>query len=333
MEGETVQSIASMSKNLDTIPTEFIRPEQEQPGITTFDGPVPEVPVINLADVDKDQVLCKIAEASKEWGIFQVVNHGIPTEVIKELQRVGKEFFDLPLEEKEKIVMVPGHFEGFGSTLQKDLGGKKNWCDFLFHNVWPLDQVDHRFWPQNPPNYRKVNEEYTKYMVPLVDQIFEYLSTGLGLDKKVLKGVSGGNDLKLLMKINFYPPCPRPDLTLGVAPHTDMSTLTLLVPNEVQGLQVFKDNHWFDAKYVPNAIIVHIGDQIEILSNGKYKSVLHRTTVNKDKTRMSWPVFCEPPGGCVIGPLPQLVSEEKPAKFKTKKYKDYQFCKINKLPQ
>ena len=66
-----------------------------------------------------------------------------------------------------------------------------------------------------------------------------------------------------LQKINFYPPCPQPELTLGVAPHTDMSTLTVLVPNEVQGLQVFKDGQWYDAKYVPDALIVHIGDQIE----------------------------------------------------------------------
>jgi flavonol synthase len=60
---------------------------------------------------------------------------------------------------------------------------------------------------------------------------------------------------------------------------------------------------------------------------------MHRTTVNKDKTRISWPVFIEPPEDFVVGPLPQLVSDENPPKFKTKKYKDYQYCKLNKLPQ
>lgn len=72
---------------------------------------------------------------------------------------------------------------------------------------------------------------------------------------------------------------------------------------------------------------------MQILSNGKFKSVLHRTTVNKEKTRMSWPVFCSPPGELVLGPLPQLTNDENPPKFKTKKYKDYQYCKLNKLPQ
>lgn len=113
---------------------------------------------------------------------------------------------------------------------------------------------------------RKANEEYTKYLVKLMDKIFEYLSVGLGLEKHVLKEACGGEELRLLAKINYYPPCPRPDLALGVAPHTDMSTLTLLVPNDVPGLQVFKDDHWFDAKYVPDAIIVHIGDQLEVIS-------------------------------------------------------------------
>lgn len=113
-------------------------------------------------------------------------------------------------------------------------------------------------------NARHVNEEYTKYMVPLVDQLLEYLSLGLRLDANVLKEASGGDNLRFLLKINYYPPCPCPDLALGVPAHTDMSAITLLIPNEVQGLQVFKDDHWINARYIPNAIIVHIGDQIEV---------------------------------------------------------------------
>lgn len=72
---------------------------------------------------------------------------------------------------------------------------------------------------------------------------------------------------------------------------------------------------------------------VQILSNGKFKAVLHRTIVNKDKTRMSWPVFLEPPADTVVGPLPQLVDDENPPKYKAKKFKDYSYCKLNKLPQ
>nr|AIY60790.1 flavonol synthase [Dioscorea alata] len=334
MEVERVQAIASLSILKDTLPPEFIRSEYEQPGITTFTGPVPDIPVIDLSKRElREELMQEIRNASEEWGIFQVVNHGIPEKVIKELQSVGKEFFELPLDEKEKYAVKPGSFEGYGTKLQKEPEGKKAWVDYLFHNVWPPSRVNHDIWPQNPPSYREANEEYAKHLIRVVDDLLEILSEGLGLEKQVLKESVGGDGLEYLLKINYYPKCPRPDLALGVVAHTDMSAITILVPNEVPGLQVFKDDHWFDAKYVPNALVVHIGDQIEILSNGKYKSVLHRTTVNKDKVRMSWPVFCSPPEETVVGPLKQLVNDDNPPKFKTKKYKDYQYCKLNKLPQ
>lgn len=112
--------------------------------------------------------------------------------------------------------------------------------------------------------YRKANEEYRKYLRILVKKILILLSKGLGLEDHVLMKCVGGQNLEYLLKINYYPPCPRPDLALGVVSHTDMSAITILVPNDVPGLQVFKDDHWFDAKHIPNAIIVHIGDQIEV---------------------------------------------------------------------
>lgn len=328
-----VQSVQVLAASLGAIPPEFVRSEHEQPGATTFRGDAaPEVPVIDMSEAGCG---ARMAEAAREWGLFQVVNHGVPAEAVAELQRVGRDFFALPQEEKERYAMDPasGRIEGYGSKLQRDLEGKKTWVDFFFHNVAPPPMVNHDIWPKNPVGYREANEEYCRHMQRLTRELFGHLSVGLGLEKDAMREAFGGDDLVLLQKINFYPPCPQPELTLGVAPHTDMSTFTILVPNEVQGLQIFKDGHWYDAKYVPNALIIHIGDQIEILSNGRYKAVLHRTTVNKEKTRMSWPVFVEPSREHVVGPHPQLVTDETPAKYKAKKYKDYQYCKINMLPQ
>ncbi|KAJ3677026.1 hypothetical protein LUZ60_002750 [Juncus effusus] len=151
---------------------------------------------------------------------------------------------------------------------------------------------------------------------------------GLGLNKNTMKAAVGGDEMRYLIKVNYYPPCPRPDLALGVTAHTDMSTITIILPDQVTGLQVFKDEHWFDVQYVKNALIVHIGDQIEIMSNGKYKSVLHRTTVNKEKAHLCWPLFVEPPMEMEIGPLNQLITKENPAKYKPKKFKDYQTVRL-----
>uniref|UniRef100_A0A0E0NLD8 anthocyanidin synthase n=1 Tax=Oryza rufipogon TaxID=4529 RepID=A0A0E0NLD8_ORYRU len=327
-----VQSVQALASSLAALPPEFVRSEHERPGATTFrGGDAPEIPVIDMAAPES---AARVAEAAAEWGLFQVVNHGVPAAAVAELQRVGREFFALPQEEKARYAMdaSSGKMEGYGSKLQKDLEGKKAWADFFFHNVAPPAMVNHDIWPSHPAGYREANEEYCKHMQRLARKLFEHLSTALGLDGGAMWEAFGGDELVFLHKINFYPPCPEPELTLGVAPHTDMSTFTVLVPNDVQGLQVFKDGHWYDVKYVPDALIIHIGDQIEILSNGRYKAVLHRTTVDKDRTRMSWPVFVEPPPEHVVGPHPQLVTDGSPAKYKAKKFKDYRHCKINKLP-
>ncbi|KAB1208895.1 Flavonol synthase/flavanone 3-hydroxylase [Morella rubra] len=306
MEVERVQAVASLFLTSDTIPAEFIRPEKEQPAITTFRGPVPEIPTIDLSDPDEDNLAA------------------------------GRAFFELPQEEKEDMLgpHVLRAWKAMETKLQKDPEGKKSWVDHLFHKIWPPSSINYAFWPKNPPSYREANEVYAKYVGGVADKLYKSLSLGLGLEGHVMKEASGGEELIYMMKINYYPPCPRPDLTLGVVAHTDFSTLTILVPNDVPGLQVLKDDRWIDAKYIPNALIVHIGDQIEILSNGIYKSVLHRSTVDKGQTRMSWPVFFEPQPEFVVGPLPQLVNEpDNPPKYKAKKFKDYAYCKLNKLPQ
>uniref|UniRef100_A0A0K8WMR2 Flavonol synthase 3 n=1 Tax=Acacia koa TaxID=468172 RepID=A0A0K8WMR2_ACAKO len=330
MEVIRVQDVASVSK--DEIPTEFIRSETEQPGITTVRGVHLEVPTIDFSNPNEEELVSQMVEASQNWGMFQIVNHGIPHEDIANLQAVGQAFFQLPQHEKELIAKVPGSVEGYGTTLQKELQGKKGWVDHLFHKVWPPSAVNYRFWPKNPPSYREANEEYVKKLHGVVEKLFKSLNKGLGLHGNELWKAAGGERLEYLMKINYYPPCPRPDLALGVPAHTDMSTFTILVPNHVPGLQAFRDGHWYDVHYIPNALVIHIGDQIEIMSNGKYKAVFHRTTVC-DKTRMSWPVFLEPPSDHVVGPLPVLINDQNPPKFKSKTYGDYAYCKLNKIPQ
>lgn len=159
MEVERVQAIATLSMSKVSIPSEYIRFENEQPAITTFYGPVPEVPVIDFGETDEKKLVERMAEASKEWGLFQIVNHNIPNDVIKKLQQVGKEFFELPIEEKEKYGKVEGSnsVEGYGTKLQKEIEGKKGWVDHLFHKLWPPSSIDYKFWPQTPSSYRFVH--------------------------------------------------------------------------------------------------------------------------------------------------------------------------------
>jgi len=159
MEVLRVQTIASQGNNDGAIPAMFVRAETEQPGMTTVKGVNLEVPIIDFSNPNEEKVLHEIVEASREWGMFQIVNHEIPSDVIRKLQSVGKEFFELPQEEKELIAKPAGSdsLEGYGTKLQKEANGKKGWVDHLFHIVWPPSSINYRFWPKNPPSYRLVS--------------------------------------------------------------------------------------------------------------------------------------------------------------------------------
>ena len=151
-----MQCIASLALNSDTIPAEFILPEEQQPVLTTFDGPIPEIPTVDLSDPDEENRARSIVRAAKEWGFFQVVNHGIPGHVITKLQEAGTQFFSLPQEEKEVYAKAPGSksIEGYGTKLSSK--GTQSWADHLFHKIWPPSSINYQFWPKNPPSYRCV---------------------------------------------------------------------------------------------------------------------------------------------------------------------------------
>ncbi|KAG7535333.1 Oxoglutarate/iron-dependent dioxygenase [Arabidopsis thaliana x Arabidopsis arenosa] len=212
----------------------------------------PDIPVIDLSNPDEELVASAVVKASQEWGIFQVVNHGIPTELmIRRLQEVGKEFFELPETEKEAVAKPVDSLdiEGYRTKYQKDLEGRNAWVDHLFHRIWPPSRVNHKFWPKNPREYIEVNEEYASHIKKLSEKIMEWLSEGLGLRREALKEGLGGEAVEYLMKINYYPPCPDPELVVGAPDHTDVNGITLLFANEALGLQAFKDNQWIDATY------------------------------------------------------------------------------------
>ncbi|KAK0591682.1 hypothetical protein LWI29_006308 [Acer saccharum] len=110
------------------------------------------------------------------------------------------------------------------------------------------------------------------------------LSLGLGLEEgRLEKEVGGLEELLLKMKIKYYPKCPQQELALGVEAHTDVCALTFILHNMVPGLQHFYRGKWVRAKCVPDSTIMQVGDTIEILSIGKYKSIIHRGLVNKEK--------------------------------------------------
>nr|BAW35472.1 anthocyanin synthase [Tricyrtis sp. Shinonome] len=343
-----VESLAG--SGLSTIPKEYIRPESEREYlgdaievVTKSKDGSPEVPIVDLLDFDSpDEELCKLCvvalkEAAEDWGVMHILNHGIPLELIDRLREVGKGFFDLPIEIKEEYAndQESGSIQGYGSKLANNASGQLEWEDYYFHLIFPEDKTDISTWPKQPVEYTEVTKEFAKKLRGVVTKMLSMLSLGLGLEEGKLENELGGmEDLLMQMKINYYPKCPQPELALGVEAHTDVSSLTFLLTNMVPGLQLYYDNKWVIAKVVPDSLLVHIGDTLEILSNGKYRSILHRSLVNKEKVRISWAVFCEPPKETIVlKPLEELVSEAAPARFPPRTFAQHIQHKLFKKTQ
>ncbi|KAK4746026.1 hypothetical protein SAY87_012338 [Trapa incisa] len=323
-----VESLAS--SGILSIPKEYVRPQEELTSIGDIfeeekkdEGP--QVPTIDLRDIESEDAVVRekcraeLKRAAAQWGVMHLVNHGIPDELMDRVKKAGDEFFSLPIEEKEKYAndQASGKIQGYGSKLANNASGQLEWEDYYFHLVFPEDKRDVSIWPNTPADYKVATEEYARLLRSLATRVMSALSVCLGLEEgRLEKEVGGLEEMLLQMKINYYPKCPQPELALGVEAHTDVSALTFILHNMVPGLQLFYEGKWVTAKCVPNSIIMHIGDTIEILSNGKYKSILHRGLVNKEKVRISWAVFCEPPKDKIIlRPLPELVTEADPALF------------------
>lgn len=130
--------------------------------------------------------------------------------------------------------------------------------------------------------YREVTEEYTKEAKELSERLLGFLSEGLGLPREALKEGLGGEKTEFLMRINNFPPNPQPDANLGLHAHTDIVAMALIVTNEVPGLQIFKDDHWFNVQHILNAITVTIGDQILVY----FYFISYITKNHKPKSRL-----------------------------------------------
>lgn len=122
---------------------------------------------------------------------------------------------------------------------------------------------------------------------------------------------------------NFYPPCPSPDLTLGTPSHTDISGVTILMQNEVPGLQVLHNDRWVTVQSIPNTLVINLGDMLQVLTNGKYKSAEHRAVVNGNQERISVPTAYGPSMESFIAPAPELLDSSHPAIYKGCLFGDY----------
>ncbi|XP_060669845.1 jasmonate-induced oxygenase 4-like [Ziziphus jujuba] len=137
-------------------------------------------------------------------------------------------------------------------------------------------------------------------------------------------------------RFNFYPKCGGPGLVLGLKPHADGSAIAIVLQDKnVEGLQLLKDNQWFKAPIIPEALLINVGDQVEISSNGMFKSPVHRVVTNSKRNRISVSVFYGPETDKEIKPFDRLVDNSRPRLYKkVKNYCDicFQYYQQGKRP-
>ncbi|KAL8031428.1 hypothetical protein ABFX02_13G023700 [Erythranthe guttata] len=316
-----VKHLVDTSPHMNKLLSQYILKLPKSP----LSAAIADVPVIDLHGLNNGHpesrvsAVKAISSACESWGFFRIVNHGIKMSVMEEMVKVADEFFELSWDEKMKYgsedVMSPVRY---GTSLNTSKKHSLHWRDYFRHYG---HQNTLHLWPLNTPNYRNVAKEYLEEIWNLAMRIGGAISEGLGLDQNYLED-SFGEGLQILVA-NYYPKCPQPEKTLGLAAHSDHGALTILMQNGVNGLQIKHNQDWVSVHHVPGTFLVNVGDCLEILSNGKYKSVEHRATVDAQRTRISIAVGHGPALSSTIGPASQLVDQNDEAHYRPITYKDY----------
>eukprot|EP00253_Pinus_taeda_P000623 PITA_00623 len=324
---ETVKHLSEVG--VKELPSRFILPDTKRPNANTVVSTAQQydLPVIDISSLEgpyRRQVVSAIGRACQETGFFQVINHGVEESLISEVMRVAAEFFELPVEERNKFVsedMMKAVRYGTSFNHLKD--GVFCWRDFLKHDCHPLEKM-FPLWPSNPSDYRSVMSTYSQKVRWLSLRIMSAIVESLGLPHNKYIVENGFRDEgSQLMVLNYYPACPEPELTLGIPPHSDYGCITILSQDSVGGFQLLQDGQWKAVRPLPNSFMVNIGDHIEVLSNGRFKSVVHRAVVNSEKSRISVASLMSMPFEAKVAPAAELIDKNHPALYRETNFAEF----------
>ncbi|XWS26915.1 hypothetical protein CRYUN_Cryun26dG0071200 [Craigia yunnanensis] len=281
-------------------------------------------PIIDLA---KPGVVNLVRHACEKWGSFQITNHGIPFSFLYEAECQTRRLFSLPMECKLHVVRSPGTISGYSSPRMSTFFPKQMWTEG-FSIIGSPQQHASQLWPEDHAKFCEVMEQYQVKMKRLSEKMVAIMLISLGLtheeDVKWFESKNGGDEATCVLQLNSYPVCPDPARAIGLAPHTDSSLLTLLYQGSVSGLQVYRDGAgWVAVEPVEGTLVVNLGDLMQIISNGKFKSVLHRALVNNTQHRVSMGYFCGPPKDAMVSPLSKFIDYDHPPLYHQVTWKEY----------
>lgn len=327
---ENVQEM--VKKDPSAIPEIYVREEKDKPSVGDDSPLTSEIPVIDFSALisGEECELRKLDKACQDWGFFQIINHGIQEEVLQKVNKGAADFFGLPLEEKNKYEIGSDDVQGYGQIHVVSEDQTLDWGDALILHMFPSKLRKLKFWPTTPLGFKEAIEVYSAEVSKIAEQLIGSISLLLGMNKDRL--LSLHEEVIEMLRINYYPSCSRPDQVLGVSPHSDSSTITILLQDEdVTGLQIRHNGSWLPVKPIPNALVVNLGDALEIWSNGRYESIEHRAITNEHKARISLATFVYPHASAEIEPLESQLDGQQCKKL-YKKMSHGEFLK-NKMMQ
>ncbi|KAG6502554.1 gibberellin 3-beta-dioxygenase 1-like [Zingiber officinale] len=291
------------------------------PSAAAAASPGTSVPVVDLS-VSVDAVLGQLASACAAWGAFQVTGHGVPPGLLLRAEAASRRLFALPTSHKLRAARpAEGGASGYGTARISCFFPKLMWSEGFTIAGSPLEHA-RTLWPAGDPfAFCDVIEEYSAHMQRLARKLLRLMLFSLGLDDDDLGPI---HDTTAVLHLNSYPACPDPNRAMGLAPHTDSTLLTLLYQSDSSGLQVLEQsNRWVTVPPMSGALIVNVGDLFQILSNGRYKSVVHRAVVDRSRHRISVAYMCGPQKDAKVSPLEKLVEAQGRAAYRAVTWPEY----------
>jgi isopenicillin N synthase-like dioxygenase len=274
------------------------------------------LPVVDLSG-GVGAVASAMDAACREHGFFTVVGHGIDPSLLVRLDAAARSFFALPASSKAAVSMsrggrawrgwfpvggeltagVPDHKEGLYLGAELPPGDPRVLEGRPLHGP--------NLWPASPPELRPAVEEWMAAMTELGHTLMRGLALGLGLPGEWFADHLT-SDPVVLFRIFHYPPVPAPAEGWGVAEHTDYGLLTILAQDHHGGLQVRSpDGGWIDVPAEPGVLVCNIGDMLDRLTAGRYRSTPHRVLpTSSSEGRLSFPFFFDPGWDAEVEPLP-----------------------------
>ncbi|KAK2445053.1 gibberellin 20 oxidase [Trifolium repens] len=318
------------------VPKEFIWPSKDLVNTTQEELKEPLIDLSIMKSGDEKAIASAaelVRKACLKHGFFQVINHGVDQDLIHDAYSETDSIFKLPISKKQSAKRVYGGVSGYSGAHADRYSSKLPWKEtfsFVYnHQNSSNSQIVDYFQSVLGEEFQDAGWVYQKYceaMKELSLTIMELLAISLGIDRSHYRRFFEDGDS--IMRCNYYPPCNSSNVTLGTGPHSDPTSLTILHQDQVGGLEVFADNKWMAVRPRHEALVINIGDTFMALSNGRYKSCLHRALVNKYIERRSLVFFVCPRKDRVVRPPQNLLT-----KNEARKYPDFTWSSLYEFTQ